>query len=94
MRYLTVAGIDRLCASSSHGKLYFYQLSEEIPDQSDSVIEGDLTPTGESVDGLFGLESGKLSDDIEHPHRSAGNFGIFSVIFMNYFLPQSKNHKL
>lgn len=58
--------------SSSRGKLYFYQLSEEMPDPSDSIVEGDLTPTADSVDGLFGQEQHKAAEDVEHAHRSNG----------------------
>ncbi|KAH3853370.1 hypothetical protein DPMN_095892 [Dreissena polymorpha] len=45
------SGIDRLCACTSYRKLYFYQLSEDLMDQTDSALEGDLTPTYELLDG-------------------------------------------
>ena len=44
------SGIDRLCLCSALGKLFFYQISEELPNQTDSLVEGNITPTSESLD--------------------------------------------
>ncbi|XP_052766452.1 baculoviral IAP repeat-containing protein 6-like isoform X2 [Mya arenaria] len=64
------SGIDRLCACTSHGKLYFYQVSEDVPDQSDSAVEGDLTPTSDMPDPLGTCEGSRSDDPNQSPRNS------------------------
>ena len=63
--YDIISGIDRLCICSSGGMLYFYQLSEEVPDHSDSMVEGELTPTMELTDPVFASDGVHGDDNVE-----------------------------
>ncbi|KAL4237916.1 Baculoviral IAP repeat-containing protein 6 [Mactra antiquata] len=67
------SGIDRLCLCSSQGKLYFYQISEEIPDQSDSIIDGDLTPTIDLADPGLTSDSIHGDDSVDQSPKSSSS---------------------
>ncbi|XP_053375851.1 baculoviral IAP repeat-containing protein 6-like isoform X2 [Mercenaria mercenaria] len=67
------SGIDRLCLCSSQGKLFFYQLSEDVPDQSDSVIEGELTPVAEFPDSVFTGDAVRPEEGPEQSPRASSS---------------------
>lgn len=69
-----ISGIDRLCLCSSRGKLYFYQLSEEVPDHSDSMVEGELTPTVELTDPVFASDGVHGDDNVEQSPKSSSKY--------------------
>ena len=65
-------GIDRLCACTSQGRLYFYQVSEDVPDQSDSALEGDLTPTSDLADHNLQPEGSNSDEMLEASPKASG----------------------
>ena len=75
------SGIDRLCLCSSLGQLYFYQISEDYPNQTDSMIEGSLTPTTEGMDSQVADGSSK-SDEVQDasPKTSGESKQIFLIV--------------
>ena len=66
------SGIDRLCLCSSLGQLYFYQISEEYPNQTDSLIEGNLTPTTEVADSQVPNGSSKFEEVLDASPKTSG----------------------
>lgn len=74
-----LSGIDRLCLCSSQGKLYFYQLSEDVPDQSDSVVDGDLTPVADLPDALLTGETPRSEEGPEQSPKASSMFTIVAV---------------
>ena len=59
------------------GKLHFYQLSEELPDPSDSMVEGDTTPTLEIPELIFSKDATKIEDLHDQSPK-----GLFTVLFL------------
>ena len=63
--FSSITGIDRLCVCSDMGKLYFYQLSEEIPEKSDSMVEGETSGVIEIPDLNFLKDTSRSEDLLE-----------------------------
>ena len=68
------SGIDRLCLCSSLGKLYFYQISEELPNQTDSLVEGNITPVVESLDSQVLNGSCKSDEVLDTSPKISGKY--------------------
>lgn len=66
------SGIDRLCVCSALGKLYFYQISEDFPNQSDSLVEGNVTPTSESLENQVPNGSCKSEEVLDTSPKTSG----------------------
>lgn len=71
-----------MCLCSSQGKLYFYQLSEDVPDQSDSVVEGDLTPVSDLPDALLTGETSRSEEGPEQSHKASSMFKIVANVLV------------
>ena len=74
------SGIDRLCLCSSLGQLYFYQVSKDYPNQTDSLIEGSLTPTTEVIDSQVPDGASKLEEVQDASPKTSGELEFLNSI--------------
>ena len=81
-KMLIFPGIDRLCLCSSQGKLFFYQLSEDVPDQSDSVVEGELTPVAEFPDSVFPGDTVRPEENVEQSPKASSKLNTGLLIYL------------
>lgn len=80
------SGIDRLCLCSSLGKLYFYQISEGFPNQTDSLAEGNLTPITEALENQ--VPSGSFKTEVlDTSSRASGKLIELDILLWRSLSP-------